>query len=185
MSDVREKEVEFYGVSAEFADPEALLAATTTLRERGIGRLDTLSPLPIPGMADALGMGAPALGWLAMAGVVIGGFGWFGMIVFATVASYPFNIGGRPLLSWPYYVIPSFAIAMLVAAIAVTAGMLFLNRLPRLNHPVFNIDGIEGATQNRLFLIVEAREEEFDTRAVELALAGLPIRPLRIQRVPR
>ncbi len=180
-----EQEAGFYGVSAEFATPDALLAAATTLRQRGIGRLDALSPLPIPGLADALGMHGPSLGWIAMLGVLIGGFGCFGMIVFATMASYPFNIGGRPLFSWPYYVIPSFAAAMLMGAILATMGMLFLNRLPRLNHPVFNIDGIEGATQDRLFLIVESRSEDFNPREVELALAGLDQRPLRIQRVPR
>lgn len=180
-----EKEREFYGVSAEFATPEALIAAADALRQRDIGRLDTMSPLPIPGINIALGMRPPILGWIAMAGVLVGGFGTFGMIVYATVASYPFNIGGRPLFSWPYYVIPSFAIATMLGAVAVTVGMLFLDRLPRLNHPVFNIDGIENATQDRLFLVVEARSEDFDARAVELALAALPMRPLRIQRVPR
>jgi hypothetical protein len=180
-----EHEPQLYGVSAEFATPEALLAAASLLRELGIGRLDMLSPLPIPGAAEALGLGPPALGRLALGGVLLGGFGCFGMIVFATVYSYPFDIGGRPLLSWPYYVIPSFAAAMLVGAIVVSFGMFFLGRLPRLNHPVFNIDGIEGVSQDRLFLVVEARTEDFDPRAVEHQLASLPMRPLRIQRVPR
>ena len=123
---------EFYGVSAEFADPDALVAAADALRKQNFGRLDALSPLPIPGLAAALGMRGPSLGWISMLGVLIGGFGCFGMIVFATVASYPFNIGGRPLLSWPYYVVPSFAAAMLLGALFATVGMLFLNRLPRL-----------------------------------------------------
>lgn len=180
-----QKESKFYGVSAEFTTPEALIAAADELRMLGMGRLDALSPLPIPGLAIALGMRGPSLGWISMLGVLIGGFGCFGMIVFATVASYPFNIGGRPLFSWPYYVIPSFAAAMLVGALFATLGMLFLDRLPRLNHPVFNIDGVDRATQDRMFLIVEARSEDFDARAVELALAGLKLRPRRIQRVPR
>lgn len=180
-----EEQAELYGVSAEFPTPEALIAAVAVLRDLGVGRVETLSPLPIPGAAEAMGLRGPALGWVAMAGVLLGGLGCFGMIAFATLASYPFNIGGRPLFSWPSYVIPSFAIAMLVGAIAVTAAMLFLDRLPRLNHPVFNVDGIEGATQDRLFLVVEARSEEFDPLTVERTLAGLPMRPLRIQRVPR
>lgn len=180
-----EQHAEFYGVSAEFATPEALLAAVTRLRERGIGRLDAMSPLPIPGMAAALGLRGPSLGRLVVLGALIGGSGCFGMISYATVVSYPFNIGGRPAFSWPLYVIPSIAAAMLVAALLVTAGMLFLDRLPRLNHPVFNIDGIEGATQDRLFLVVESRSGDFDARAVELELAELAMHPLRIQRVPR
>lgn len=180
-----EQQSELYGVAAEFATPEALVAATAVLRDLGVGQLDTMSPLPIPGIAAALNMRGPSLGAVALIGVLVGGFGCFGMIVYATVHSYPFIVAGRPVLSWPYYVIPSFASAMLVGAVAVTLAMLFLDRLPRLNHPVFNIDGIDGATQDRLFLVVEARSEDFDPHAVERTLAELPMRPRRIQRVPR
>ena len=176
---------ELYGVAAEFATAEALLAGVAELRQRDFGRIDTFTPLPIPGMDDALGLRPPSLGLAALAGVLLGGIGCFGMIAFATVASYPFNIAGRPLMSWPYYIIPSLAAAMLTGAVMLFAAMMFLDRLPRLNHPVFNIDGIEGATQDRLFLAVEARSEEFDPGEVEHCLATLPNRPLRIQRVPR
>ena len=63
--------------------------------------------------------------------------------------------------------------------------MLFLDRLPRLNHPAFNIDDIDGVTQDRMFLVVEARSDDFDPAAVEHVLRALPDRPRRIQRVPR
>lgn len=180
-----ESRSQLYGVSAEFATPEALIAAASVLRDLGVGKLDLLSPLPIPGAAEAMDLRAPSLGRVALAGVLLGGFGCFGMIAFATIASYPFLIAGRPLMSWPYYVIPSFAGAMLTGAIVTVLAMLFLDRLPRLNHPVFNIDGIEGVTQDRLFLVVEARSEDFDPGEVERRLTELSTRPLRIQRVPR
>lgn len=179
------EEPKLYGVSAEFPDAEALLAAAAAVTERGFGIVDTFSPLPIPGMAAALRMRGPMLGAVAMAGVLIGGLGCFAMITYATVSAYPFNVAGRPLFSWPYYIIPSFAAATLLGAIAVAVAMLFLDRLPRVNHPVFNIDGIEGVTQGRLFLAVEARSDDFDPEKVEHFLAELPMRPLRIQRVPR
>ncbi|PPQ40873.1 DUF3341 domain-containing protein [Rhodopila globiformis] len=179
------EESEFYGIAAEFAEPDGLLAAVSSLRSRGIGLLDALSPLPISGMDAALGTSGRSLGVAAVAGVLLGGFGCFGMIVIATVVAYPIIVGGRPLLSWPYYVIPSVAAAMLTGAVVLFVVMLFLDRLPRLNHPVFNIDGIQGVTTDRLFLVVEARTSDFDAEAVEHALAELPVRPLRIQRVER
>lgn len=174
-----------YGVSAEFATPEAMLDAARRLRERGIGLLDTLSPLPIPVMAPTLGLRGPSLGWVASGGFLLGAAGCFGMMAYATVASYPFMVAGRPPLSWPYFIVPSIAGGTLVSAVLTTLAMFFLDRLPRLNHPVFNIDGIEGVTQDRLFLLVEARSEDFDAAEVEQALIDLPQRPLRIQRVPR
>ncbi len=74
---------------------------------------------------------------------------------------------------------------MLTGAVVLVLAMLFLDRLPRLNHPVFNIDGIEGATRDRLFVAVEARSAAFDPLEVQRFLADLPLRPLRIQVVPR
>ena len=179
------EQARFYGVAAEFATPEGLLVAARVIRERGFGVVDTFSPLPIPGMDDALALRPPVLGWIALATVLSAGLLCFGIITFATVADYPFNIGGRPLWSWPYYVIPSFAFAMAGGGVVLFVAMLFLDRLPRINHPVFNIDGIEGVTQDRLFIAVEARSDDFDTETVERVLADLPDRPLRIQRVPR
>jgi hypothetical protein len=180
-----EQAAKLYGVSAEFASAEALLAAAVAARAHGYTAVDAFSPLPVPAMDDALQLRPPVLGWVASGGVLLGGVGCFGMILYATVVSYPFAIAGRPLLSWPYYVIPSFAGAMMLGAILLVLAMLFLDRLPRLNHPVFNIDGIEAVTQDRLFLVVEARTEDFDAAAVEDLLARLTLRPLRIQRVPR
>lgn len=180
-----DKTPQLYGVAAEFATPEGLCAAAAALRKGSFGVVDTYSPLPVPGMDDALALRPPVLGWVAAAGVLVGGFGVLGMITQATVVSYPLNIGGRPFWSWPYYVIPSFAFAMLFSAVLLFVAMLFLDRLPRINHPVFNIDGIEGVTQDRLFVAVEARSDDFDPDLVERVLVDLPIRPLHIQRVPR
>jgi hypothetical protein len=174
-----------YGVAAEFATQEGLLAAVAALRAGRFGVVDAYSPLPVPGMGDALALRGQVLGWITLAAVLLGGFGCFAMINFATVADYPFNIGARPLWSWPLYVIPSFAAAMAGGAVAVFVSMLFLDRLPRINHPVFEIDGIEAVTQDRMFVAVEARSDDFDPNEIERVLAHLPVRPLHIQRVPR
>jgi Protein of unknown function (DUF3341) len=174
-----------YGVAAEFATQEGLLAAVAALRAGRFGVVDAYSPLPVPGMDDALALRGPVLGWVTLAAVLLGGCGCFAMITFATVTDYPFNIGARPVWSWPLYVIPSFAAAMACGAVVVFVAMLFLDRLPRINHPVFEIDGSEGITQDRFFVAVEARSENFDRDAVEHILAGLTTQPLRIQRVPR
>ena len=148
-----------YGVAAEFATQEGLLAAVVALQAGRFGVVDAFSPLPVPGMDDALSLRGPVLGWVALAAVLVGGFGCFAMITFATVADYPLNIGGRPVWSWPLYVIPSFAAAMACGAVAVFIMMLFLDRLPRINHPVFEIDGSERITQDRFFVAVEARSD--------------------------
>lgn len=174
-----------FGVAATFASAEALVAAAAAARRAALGRVDAYSPLPVPALGAALGLAAPPLPALTLIGVLIGGFGYFAMCAYATTVSYPINIGGRPLLSWPSFVIPSLSIATLIGAIAMWFTLLTLNRLPMLNHPVFNIDGFERVTQDRFFLCIESSGEQFDAGAAERLLASLPMPPLSIQLVPR
>ena len=174
-----------YGIAAEFGTPDALLAATRALRGRDFGRIDAYSPMPVPGIDEILGMRTNRMGAFALGGWIVGAFGFFAMIVYATVYDYRFNIGGRPLLSWPYYVVPSFAAGILVSAVSVALAFLAICRLPRLNHPAFNIERFERATQDRFWLCIEAGDDRFDVDAVEAAMAALTLRPLSMQRVPR
>jgi hypothetical protein len=173
-----------YGVSGEFETAEALASAFAALRARGIGRLEAYSPVPVVGACEPprrLASIAP----VAALGAIAGGLGFFALIIYATGYDYVFNIGGRPVFSWPYYIIPSFSFAMLAGTVLVTAAMLFLNRLPRLSHPAFTIPGFARASQDRFFLCVEARDGEFDAEAVERSLAELAFPPLAVHRVPK
>ena len=180
-----EAEAPLWGVSAEFATPEAMVSAATALRDRGLGRLDTYTPVPVPGAATALRLPTEPIHPFALGGILVGGVLMMGMCAWATTTDYVFNIGGRPLFSWPAFVIPCVSFAMLIGTLAVLAALLVLNRQPRLNHPAFNIPHFDRSTQDRFFLAVEARDEGFDPDAVERAFAALPSPPLVVSRVPR
>lgn len=174
-----------FGISAEFADANALLAAVHALHGRGFGRLDAYTPVPVPGLADALGFHPEAIRPFAVLGV-IGGFAAFmAMCVYETGAAYRLNIGGRPNVAWPSYIVPSFSFALMAAAALVVLAMVVLNRLPRLNHPAFNIPNFARASQDRFFLAVEARGDDFDAGEATRVLAALPSRPLAIHEVSR
>ncbi len=174
-----------WGVAAEFDTPEAMLSALHGLRGRGLGRLDAFSPIPVPGAAEALGLPNKPVYPFAIAGALAGAVLMFGMCTYATIWSYRFNVGGRPLFSWPAYVVPSVSFGVLSGTVAVFFVMLLLNRLPRLNHPSFNIRNVVRATADRFFVSVEAGGDGFDADAVEAAIAALPSPPRAVSRVPR
>jgi len=174
-----------WGVSAEFDSPDAMVAALKVLCDRDLGRLDTFSPVPVPAAAALLRMPDEHLSWFGLAGVVAGGAGMMGMCLYATVYSYRFNIGGRPLVSWPSYVVPSVSSAMMVGTLVLVAAFLVFNRLPRLNHPAFNIPNFGRVSEDRYVVVVESRDDQFDPDAVERILDRLPQQPSRISRVPR
>ncbi len=174
-----------WGVAAEFRSAAAMTAALVALRARGMRRLDAFMPLPVPEVAPAMGLRRAPMAGIAVAGVAFGAVLMFGGATYATVFDYVFDIGGRPRFSWPSFVIPATAFATLTGAVAIALALLVLNRLPRLNHPAFNIPGFGSATQDRFFVVVEARAEGFDAAAAEQALAALADPPLSIARVPR
>ena len=185
MAHEAKQELPLFGVSAEFESADALLAAVHALHGQQLGRLDAYTPIPVPGLAAALGFKPEAIRPFAVLGVVLGFAGFMGMCVYALGYAYKFNIGGRPDVSWLSYIVPSFAFALMLAGGLTVLTMVILNRLPRLNHPAFNIPRFTGATQDRFFLAVEALDESFDADAAAQALRGLALQPLAIHPVSR
>ena len=181
----QEQAAPLFAVSAEFADSRALLAAVLALRDRGLGRLDCYTPIPVPAVDEALRLHAASGRPAAPIGFAAGFAAMMGMCIYATAYSYVFIVGGRPRVSWQSFVVPSVAAGVMTGALAAMFGFFVLNRLPRLNHPAFNIPGFSRATRDRFFLAVEARDERFDPGLVERALGGLAQRPLATHRVPR
>ncbi|MBL4818397.1 MAG: DUF3341 domain-containing protein, partial [Deltaproteobacteria bacterium] len=47
-------------------------------------------------------------------------------------------------------------------SLAAVFGMLFLNGLPRLHHPLFHSKPFEKVTDDRFFIVIEAQDKLFD-----------------------
>jgi hypothetical protein len=147
---------------AEFRTPAELVAATRTAREVGYRRLDAYSPFPIEDLADALDFHDSRVPLLVLCGGILGAIAGYGLQYYTAVIDYPMNIGGRPLHSWPAFIIPTFETTILFAAGTAVLGMLALNGLPQPYHPVFNVPRFALASRDRFFLCLEARDPKFD-----------------------
>jgi hypothetical protein len=159
-----------HGIMVEFTESEPLVQAVRTVRAAGYKKMDCYSPIPVEGLTEEMGWRDKKVPALMLCGGFTGftlawllqysGMAWF----------YPVNIGGKPLNSWPQYIVPAFEMTILFTALSGVVSMLVLNGLPSPYHPVFNAPGFEGASSDRFFLCLESEDPKFD-RAQTLQFA--------------
>lgn len=172
-----------HGLIAEYDTPEQVVAAAEAARKAGFTKMDAYVPHPVDGLDDALGLKPTRLGFVVLAMGLIGAAAGFGMQWYAGAEFYPLNIGGRPLLPWPNYIVITFEVTVLLSAFTAGLFMIGRNGLPRPYHPVFNTPGFERASRDGYYLCVEADDPRFDADQVRSFLEGTT--PVRVAEVPR
>ena len=159
-------------VLVEFARADALLAAARAARAANCEVVDGYSPLPVAGLPELLG-NRPSGIRVAM---FVGGFTVaacaYALEWWSAVENYPIDSGGRPLHSWPAFMMFPFSVGILSAAVCGFIAFLLRSGLPRLHHPVFGIEGFERASQDRFALELVLPEGEDAYRRLLDALRG-------------
>ncbi len=156
-----------FGVIGEFDSPEVLIEAANKALDSGYSNMDAFTPFPVHGLSEAIGFKEGKIPWIIFISGVLGCLGGLALQVWVSVSAYPLNIGGRPLISWPSFIPPAFETTILFAAFGAVFGMIGLNRLPQPHHPVFDAPNFERASQDRFFLLVEAKDPMYDAPGIK------------------
>jgi hypothetical protein len=154
-----------YGLLAEFNTPSELVLAAKASHDAGYRRMDCYSPYPVEEAAEAMGYDEhkeKGVSRVCLLGGVMGGLAMFLLETWISVWAYPLNVAGRGKFSWVAFIIPAYEWTILWAGLSAGFGMLALNRLPALYHPVFNAPNFRnGATSDKFFLCLEADDPRF------------------------
>lgn len=159
-----------FGTVAEFDSPDGLLKAANAAREAGYKKMDAYSPFPIHGLSEAIGYHSNTVPWIMALGGLTGTVTGLALQWYTASVDYPLNIGGKPLMSLPMFVVVMFECTILFSALTGFFGLWILNGLPRLHHPIFSAKNFERATQDRFFLCIEAKDPSYDADKVESLL---------------
>jgi hypothetical protein len=170
-----------YGLLAEFSTHEELMHAAEEAYATGFRKMDGYAPFPVEGLPEALGK-KNRLPLMVLVGGIIGGIGAYFMEWYANAISYPINIGGRPIHSWPAFIPITFELTVLCAGLTAFFCSFALNGLPRPHHPLFNVPEFDRASQDRFFLCIEASDQKFQPEKTRAFLQSLS--PLSITEVP-
>jgi len=166
-----------YGLMAEFDSPGAVLRAAEQVRNAGYRRWDVFTPFPIHGLDKVMGYKNSLVGWVSLA-LGAGAFlSVVGLIWYANDFDYPIMVGGKPLFSAPMTFVPSYILMIMGSAIGALIGMLGINQLPRLHHPLLAKKRFEMVSRDKFVIVIGANDQKFsatDTRQLlEAAGAGI------------
>ncbi|MBV8169706.1 MAG: DUF3341 domain-containing protein [Alphaproteobacteria bacterium] len=168
-----------YGLLGEFGSPDALLEAAKRMRSFGYVQLEAYSPYPVEGLEEILGFHDARVRWLGLIGGLCGAVFAFAMQLY-TNYDWPIDVGGRPIYAVPAFLVVVFELTILFAVLVPVFGMLALNGLPRLHHPIFGARRFALATEDRFFLCLRGDDPRFDPGAVEDRLREIGARHVEI-----
>src|SRR5580704_279244 len=163
-----------YGIIAEFNNPADTIHAAQKVRDAGFRKWGVFNPFPVDGLDKAMGIRNSKVGWFSFIGGATGYTSGMLMIWWMNAVDYPIIIGGKPMVS-PFAAFPpSYELTILFGSFGSLFGMLFLNRLPRLHHPLLKNKRFSLVTHDRFFVVIECDDPKYspvETRKL-LAEAG-------------
>jgi hypothetical protein len=162
-----------FGVMAEFESAQTCIEAARRTVAEGFVKVEAYTPVPIEELNEVLHVKRTRLPMATLAGGLTGMATGFALQYWVSVLDYPMNVGGRPMASWPSFVVPSYELTILFAAITATLFMILANGLPQPYHPVFNVPRFSLASSDKFFLVVEAGDSKFDRTRTPAFLESL------------
>ena len=169
-----------YGMIAEFTTAANILRAAQQVRDAGYTQWDVFTPFPVHGMDGAMGIRNSRVGWFSFLGGATGYSSGMLMVWYMNAHDYPILIGGKPMFSPIYPFIPCFELTILLGAFGAVLGMLFLNRLPRLHHPLLKHRRFAQVTHDKFFLVIETEDPKYAEGATRQLLEGAGSRHIEL-----
>jgi hypothetical protein len=162
-------------ILAEFESAHDIVHAAEKVRDAGYVHWDAHTPFPVHGLDKAMGLRDSRLGWIVITCALTGLTGAFVMMHWMNGVDYPTIVGDKPggaPGTLPSMVPIMFELTILLSAFGAVLGMLFLNRLPRHNHSVFESERFRSASDHRFFISIEAEDPKFDVDRTRVLLEG-------------
>jgi len=164
---------------AEYDSPNAIARAAMRVRDAGYQQWDCHTPYAMHGMDEAMGLKPTRIGFISFI---------FGMLGVATAVAmmqytngfafnfldigwgYPLVVGGKPPGAFPSMVPIMFELGVLLCGFATLFGLLGLIKLPMHNHPIFESDRFEAASDDKFLISIEASDQKFDLERTKALL---------------
>ena len=170
------------GVLGQFSLPDEALVAAAKVRDKGYTHFDVLTPFPVHGMDEAMGLGRSWVPWVTAGLAFLGILSAQAMMNFIMVIDWPMNFGGKPAFAWPAFVPITFELMVLFSAVgsaitAVIAGKV--DTIPQ--PPPMAIE--TGASKDKFVVWISATDPRFDPKEAQSFVESLGAHGVRLVEV--
>jgi hypothetical protein len=151
------------GIVGIWLNDHGLVKAAKRTRDMGITKAEAISPFPLHGIDEALGIPRSSIPWVTfifgMTGCLFGV--WFTWYVAAH--DWPVNIGGKPMWSFAAFIPIIFETTVLLAALSSVGAMILINGLPKVDPVVID----PALTSHKFALFVPESDSAYNADQLE------------------
>ncbi len=151
------------GVAGIWLDEHQLVEAAAKVKAAGFTKFEAISPFPLHGIDDAMGIPRSFLPWVTFIFGLTGcTFGvWFTW--WASAHNWALNIGGKPMWSLPAFIPVIFECTILFAALSSVGALIAICGLPKVDPHIIDPD----LTSHKFALFVPETDSGYDAAKIE------------------
>ncbi|MES2962295.1 MAG: DUF3341 domain-containing protein [Bdellovibrionota bacterium] len=157
------------GIAGIWLDDHELVAAAHKVRQAGYKKFDAITPFPVHGIEEAIGIERSKIPWITFFAGVLGLSCGLALTVWTMAVDWALNIGGKPFVSLPAFVPIMFELTILFAALFSVGGLFHFARLPKIDPPIIDPD----LTSHKFAIFIPENDVNYDAARAEQLLRSL------------
>lgn len=163
------------GVVGLWSDDHELIAAANKVREAGYKKFDAITPFPVHGLEEAIGIQRSMIPWVTFFAGSLGLAAGLGLQYYTSAIDWALNVGGKPFFSGPAFMPVTFELTILFAALATVGAMFALTKLPKVDPPIIDPD----LTSHKFAIFIPDNDVNYDAARAEQLLKSLGAEDVR------
>jgi hypothetical protein len=163
------------GIVGMYDDDHELVKACHKVREAGYRKFDAITPFPVHGIEEAIGIQRSMIPWVTFVAGITGCACGLGLQFWISAISWAINVGGKPFFSGPAFMPITFELTILFGALASVGAMIILCKLPRIDPPIIDPD----LTSHKFAIFIPENDVNYDAVRAEQMLKSLGAQDVR------
>jgi predicted membrane channel-forming protein YqfA (hemolysin III family) len=157
------------GTYAIFDSDDAVLKAAHATYKAGFRKFDSVTPFPVHGMDDAMGLKPSWIPYVTFLAGLLGMATALGTMGWINVFNWPLIIGGKPHFGLPAFIPITFELTVLFGGLFSVGALFYVCGLPRINPPILDPD----LTSHKFAIFIPSNDFGYEAARVETFLKGL------------